>query len=224
MKARFVLRRLHIWLGWLVGVPLVLWTVTGLFMATQPIQKVRGEHLLRDAPALSLPSPPVSPAIGPRPVRSLMLEQQAGGPVWIVRYADGQSGRASAQTGQLLPPLTTLEAAGIVRARYKGASTVSAVDKRTADKPPIDLRRNVETFRVTMRDGARFYVDAATGEILARRTGQWHLYDFMWGLHIMDLQTRQDLNNLWLVVFAAISLASIVMALVLLPAASRRRR
>lgn len=224
MKARFTLRRLHIWLGWLVGVPLLIWTATGLFMATQPIERVRGEHLVRDPPSLSLPSPPVPPAIGPRPVRSLTLEQQAGGPVWIVRYADGQAGRASALSGQLLPPLTALEAAGIVRGRYQGESTISAVDKTSADKPPIDLRRKVETFRVTMRDGARFYVDAATGEILARRTGQWRLYDFMWGLHIMDLQTRQDLNNLWLVAFAAISLASVIMALVLLPAASRRRR
>ena len=39
------LGRLHIWIGWLVAVPLLLWTVSGLFMVSQPIETVRGENL-----------------------------------------------------------------------------------------------------------------------------------------------------------------------------------
>ena len=38
-----------------------------------------------------------------------------------------------------------------------------------------------------MNDGTHFYVDAGSGEIVARRTRWWRFYDFMWGLHIMDL-------------------------------------
>ncbi len=40
-----MMRRLakwHIWLGWLVGVPLVMWTLTGLVMVSRPIETVRG--------------------------------------------------------------------------------------------------------------------------------------------------------------------------------------
>ena len=36
------LTRWHIWLGWLAGVPLLLWTISGLFMVAQPIETVRG--------------------------------------------------------------------------------------------------------------------------------------------------------------------------------------
>ena len=32
----------HIWLGWLVGVPIVLWLASGLFMTLKPLPEVRG--------------------------------------------------------------------------------------------------------------------------------------------------------------------------------------
>lgn len=41
------LAKWHIWLGWLVGVPIVLWLATGLFMTLRPIDEVRGDHLRR---------------------------------------------------------------------------------------------------------------------------------------------------------------------------------
>ena len=36
--------RWHIWLGWLVGVPLLLWTLSGVAMVARPIEEVRGEQ------------------------------------------------------------------------------------------------------------------------------------------------------------------------------------
>jgi uncharacterized iron-regulated membrane protein len=46
-RQRLMLRfaRWHIWLGWLVGVPILMWTVTGLVMVARPIEEVRGEDL-----------------------------------------------------------------------------------------------------------------------------------------------------------------------------------
>ena len=35
--------RWHIWLGWLVGLPVLMWTVTGLVMVAKPIEEVRGK-------------------------------------------------------------------------------------------------------------------------------------------------------------------------------------
>ena len=49
--------RLHIWIGWLVAVPLLLWTVSGLFMVSQPIETVRGEHLKTKLEIFARPVP-----------------------------------------------------------------------------------------------------------------------------------------------------------------------
>ncbi|HEX8262177.1 MAG TPA: PepSY domain-containing protein, partial [Allosphingosinicella sp.] len=131
---------------------------------------------------------------------------------------------ADATTGRLLPPLTAADARTTVESRYTGKAKVKAIDRTSADDPPLDLRRKVAAWRVTMSDGTRFYLDAATGEILARRTSWWRFYDFMWGLHIMDLETREDAHNPLLIGFALVSLATVLLALALLPLALKRRR
>ena len=224
MKLRQRLRRHHIWLGWLVGLPLLAWTVSGLVMVARPIEEVRGEGLIGEAPGLPSGLVPVPPAIGPRPVASLGLEQRADGAKWVIRYAGGGSRLADPATGQLLPPLTAADAARILGSRYRGEASIAAVDRTPADKPPIDFRRPIEAWRVTMSDGTRFYLDAGTGEILARRTRFWRFYDFMWGLHIMDLKTREDSHNPLVIGLGALALLTILLAIVLLAMTRGRRR
>jgi hypothetical protein len=74
-----------------------------------------------------------------------------------------------------------------------------------------------------MSDDAHFYLDGGSGEIIARRTSWWRIYDFMWGLHIMDLQGREDTHNPWVVSFGALALGMVVLALILLPLTIRRQ-
>jgi hypothetical protein len=224
VKIRHNLRRWHIWLGWIVAIPFLLWTVTGLVMVVKPIEEVRGEALLGEAPTLPSGLAAVAPAIGPRAVAGLKLEQRADGPRWIVTYADGASRLADAATGRLLPPLNAADALRAVEARYEGTAKVGGVDRIFANHPPIDFRRRIDAWRVTMSDGTRFYVGAATGEILAKRTGWWRIYDFMWGLHIMDLKTREDAHNPLLIGFGLVSLVTTILAVALLPMTIRRRR
>jgi peptidase YpeB-like protein len=211
VKLRRTLRRYHIWLGWIVGLPLLAWTV-------------RGEDLLRAAPPLALSAAPVPPAIGPRPVASVALEQRLDGARWVVRYADGGARLADAATGRLLPPVTAADAAATIAARYTGSARVAAVDRTSPDHPPLDLRRKVAAWRVTMSDGTRFYLDAATGEVLARRTSWWRFYDFMWGLHIMDLKTREDTSNPLVIGLGIAALLTTLLALVMLPLTIERRK
>lgn len=224
MKFRQRLRRWHIWLGWIVGLPFLAWTVSGLVMVARPIETVRGEDLIAEAPALPAGLSPVPPVLGPRPLASLRLEPRPDGPRWLLKYADGGTRLADALSGRLLPPLSPAEAARIVEARYKGKARIAAVDRISAEAPPLDLRRKVAAWRVTMSDGTRFYLDAATGEILARRTRWWRFYDLMWGIHIMDLKTREDAHNPLLIGFGIVALLTILLALVMLPLTLKRRR
>ena len=218
------LRRIHIWLGWVVGIPLLIWTVSGLVMVAFPIETVRGKHLLSEPRPVALAAPAVVPPTGPRPVASLSLEQRAVGPRWLVRFADGEVRMADPATGRVLPPMSGPEAVAEVQARYQGAAGIAGVDRTPADNPPVELRRPIEAWRVTMSDGAHFYVNAATGEIAARRTGLWRFYDFMWGLHIMDPGGREDINNIWIRIFSFVGAVSVVLGLILLPLTIRRRR
>jgi len=221
---RSTLRRYHIWLGWLIGVPMLLWSVSGVLMVIKPIEEVRGAALLSDLPPVRLAAPAIVPAVDLKPTAKLTLEHRATGPRWVLAFADGASRLADPATGRLLPAMSAAEAARELGARYTGKARIASVTRVDPATPPIDLRRPLDSWKIAMSDGTFFYVDRWTGEIAARRTAWWRFYDFMWGLHIMDLQTREDAHNPWLIGFGITAAATSVMALILLPMASRRKK
>lgn len=225
LRLRHNLRRWHIWLGWLVGLPMLFWTVSGVLMVWKPIEEVRGTDLLAEAPPIRLTAPPIVPRqVAGLPVEKLALESRADGPRWVIAVAGGPKRLADPLTGRLLPAPGPAEAAREVTSRYRGKASVAAIRRTSADAPPLDLRRPVAAWAVEMTDGTRFYVDATTGEVIARRTRWWRIYDWMWGLHIMDLDTREDTHNPWIVGFGIAALVTTFLALLLLPLTIRRRR
>ena len=218
------LRRWHVWLGWIVALPILMWVVTGLVMVAKPIEDVRGEHLLSDPKPIRMALPPVPPATGGIPLKSLTLEQRADGPRWVIVMANGPTRLADPASGVLLPPLSAADAVREVTARYTGEAKVRAATRTDADKPPIDLRRPIAAWQVAMDDGTHVYVDANSGELVTRRTRWWRFYDFMYGLHLMNLETREDGHNPLTITLAIAALVMSLLALVLLPLSTRWRR
>lgn len=218
------LRRWHVWLGWIVGIPVLLWVVTGVVMVWKPIEEVRGTHLLEEALPVRVESAPVLPPIEGVPLSSLTLQQGATGPRWIARLPDGTTRIADPATGRWLPQVSAVDAAQAVTARYTGSESVASVALTDADDPPLELRRPIPAWQVRMTDGTNFYVDSRSGEIVATRTPWWRLFDLMWGLHIMDLETREDTHNPLVLGFGIASVAMALLAMVLLPMTIRRRR
>ena len=224
MNGRTRNRRWHIWLAWIAAVPILLWTISGLVMVARPIEEVRGEGLLNDPAPIRMIDPPIPPLISGVPVRSLSLEQRAGGPRWVVKLPDGKTRLADPATGLLLPPLSANDARREVEARYAGKATIQSVARTDAENPPIEFRRAVAAWQVAMSDGIHFYVDASSGQIVATRTGWWRFYDFMWGLHIMDPVTREDTHNPFVILFGIVALAMSVLGTILLPKALKKKR
>lgn len=224
---RRLLYKWHIWLGWLVGVPLLIWTLSGLVMVAQPIESVRGEYLRAEPIAVDLGGiTPIFPRIDGRvrDVADVQLVQRSDGPIWVIHFADGGGRTADAATGRYLPFIDSARAAALAEAVYAGEARLASVRRFPADASPLDLRQPRPSWRASFADGARIYLDAETGETLAIRTDGWRMFDFMWGLHIMDLETREDTSHPILIVFAAISLISILIALVILPWRYIRKR
>jgi hypothetical protein len=225
MTLRRTLRRWHVWLGWAVGIPLLFWTLSGFVMVLKPIEEVRGADLLRPLDPVTLTAPAILPSVlAGLPLAKVSLEQRAAGPRWIIEVRGAPTRLADPATGRLLPPVSAAEAAAEVTRRYAGPARIASITRTSADAPPLELRRDIASWQVRMTDGTHLYVDVATGGIVATRTRWWRLYDWMWGLHIMDLKGREDTHHPFLIGFAALSLLTVLLALVLLPLVSRRRR
>jgi hypothetical protein len=211
--------RWHIWLGWLVAVPMLLWVASGLFMVIKPIDEVRGENVRARAASMEATGLVLPRLSGP--VDAVALVSEPAGPTWIVRSGTAEPHRYSARDGRDLGAVNAAEARTIAAAAYAGPGRIEALRRFTADTSPLDLRKARPSWQAKFSDGTHVYVDAGTGEVLALRTRFWRAYDLMWGLHIMDLQTREDPHHPILILFAALALAGSVIGTVLL---FRRRR
>jgi hypothetical protein len=205
--------RWHIWLGWLVAVPVLLWTVSGVVMVARPIEEVRGEHLRIKAKPQSLPGSP-----GISEVRTFM---QRGRAVTLVTRVDGSIGRYDAVTSRPLPPVDAVEARAAVASAVRSGEKVRSVRAFPADVPPLELRKPVASWQVALADSTHVYVNRDSGEIEAVRTRWWRFYDVMWGLHIMDLQTREDSHNPFVIAFGLLAIFGAALGTVLL---FRRRK
>jgi len=201
------LARYHIWLGWLVGVPIALWLASGLFMTIKPLPEVRGEHLRVKAEA---PAPLVlegsALASEAAQLQEMRVTMQDGRAVAILTTLDGLTSRVDFATGEPIPALTANDARALVAKSIVGGDKVESVAFYEAEEVPFDFRRPMPVWRVALQDSAYIYVGRDTGRIEAVRTLWWRWFDFAWGLHIMDLSEREDNSHPILIGFAALSL------------------
>jgi PepSY-associated TM region len=226
MSLRRTLTRVHVWLAWLIGIPLLFWTVSGLWMVARPIEEVRGEHLRAEPLVLDSNKAAKFPLLFGKfgAIDSIRLIQQPRGAVWIVNFHDKSVFRASADEGRWLEPVAEAEARHLAAAAYKEPAKIVGMKRFSAEKAPLDLRKARPSWQARFGDGTRVYVDANSGEVLALRTAQWRTFDWMWGLHIMDLEGREDSSHLLLILFAGLAVVGTVIGLILLPLAKRKRR
>lgn len=214
--------RWHVWLGWLVGVPIVLWLASGLFMTLKPLPQVRGEHLRIETEAsapLILEGSDL--ASEEAQLKDMRVTMQDGRAVAILTTLDGVTSRVDFATGEPIPALTAADARALVAARIVGGEKVESVTFFEAEDVPFDFRRPVPVWRVVLEDATYVYVGRDTGRVEAVRTRWWRWFDFAWGLHIMDLSEREDNSHPILIGFAGLSLVSALLGCVVM---FRRRK
>lgn len=215
------LARWHIWLGWLVGVPIVMWLASGLFMTIKPIEEVRGEHLRLPVEDQALVLEDSSLAAPDAQLKEMRVTMQEGRAVAILTTLDGVTSRVDVASGTPLPAMDAAAARALSARRIKGGDDVRSVTFFAADDVPFDFRRPMPVWRVALDDGTHVYIGRDTGRIEAVRTQWWRWFDVAWGLHIMDLREREATSHPILILFAALSLSGALIGCLLM---FRRRK
>lgn len=204
-RIHFLASRAHKWLALLLGIQLLLWFASGTVMSFFPIDKVHGDHLVdrKHVEALSPGTIIAQPAaFGAKPIDSLTFRMLLGRPVAEVT-AGGTITLYDAASGQPLGPIGAATAGQIARKAWLGAPGIQATAENVTAQS-TEYRGPVPAWRVAFADPdhTHVFVDQVTGRITAVRTGTWRLYDFFWGLHIMDWKNHDNFNTPWLLMFA----------------------
>jgi hypothetical protein len=227
--------KIHKWLALLMAVQILLWFASGLFFAAFPIERVRSEHAVaaqRSAPvALDAAAAGLArlAAAEVAPGEKVELSSLVGRPVALLGGGEGRPRLYDLTTGRRLSPIPMTFAARIAEADHAGDARAARVARVTENTP--EYRGALPAWRVDFEDGAgrSLYVAADTGAVTARRSTLWRVYDFLWGLHIMDWRGHEDFNNPLLIVATILALVVTIAGIVLLPSrlgftAWRRRR
>ena len=198
-------RRTHKWLALIVGVQALIWTLTGLYMTAVHIDIIHGDHFIR--PAATRPIDParlVDPLAAARAVPGadgVRLHWLLDRPTYIVSSETGAI-LVDAQTGNRMPPPGEPQIRQLAEHWFTGEERLARIS--LIDKIPGEIRgRKPPLWRVDF-DGwnkPTLYFSPQTGELVSRRHELWRVFDFVWMLHIMDYETRDDVNNPLLRVF-----------------------
>ena len=203
---KFLVRKTHKYLSILISIQLLLWTISGIYFAFNQIELVRGEQY-RLPQVFSVDLSKVNLVLDS--VKSIQVARRFGEEILIVRKETGTE--YLNLEGVALKKLSKTQATSIVSAVT--SLTPLAVEEINDPEPGSEYRgRNLPLFKVITQDQENdeinVYIDAISGQVVAIRSEQWRLWDLMWGLHIMDWETRDEINNWLLKLFSVLALIS----------------
>ena len=191
----------------MVGVQALIWVVSGLYMTTIHIDIIRGEHLVVDKQPEPLAEAAIKPLSQPfleqlGVINSIKLSRINGKNIYLIGV-DEKLVRVDAESLAFLPEFDDQMIKQIALSYYAGSAQISAINLLEKHPPELGSRPQ-PVWQVTFDDWleSTLYFNAQTGELRSKRSNLWRWFDFLWMLHIMDYESRADINN-WLLRAAA---------------------
>lgn len=207
-----------------MAVQIVAWMGSGLYFSLIPIAEIRGEHLTQSKPYPDRQQ--LRELAHPREVEDTLTQHLGEG--WSLRKLelfnrDGEAfWRTEVESGDVVqvrllpangkriePQLTGEQAKAQAEKWLNTPSSAESVEwiEDLSQSPEI-RGRDLPVWKVTFEEPApvNLYINPWTGELLARRTPQWRIFDFLWMLHIMDFDSRDNFNHPLLQVASALGL------------------
>ena len=210
---RNIVRNTHKYLSFFISVQLFLWTVSGIYFAFNKIELVRGEqYRLTESFPINFNEVNFSRS----DVQQVKAINRLGEIIFVVSSSMGVEYLDA--FGSPVNKLNKNEVFEIVSA----SSTLMPIDLEeiTESSKGSEFRgRDLPLFKVTSLNDKdkkiNLYLNVFSGEITAVRSLQWRIWDLMWGFHIMDWQTRDKINNIFLKIFSILALVSSISGIML---------
>ena len=210
---KVALRNIHRYLSLFISIQFLLWTISGVFFSFNKIEEVRGEQYLLESKEMdfSINSPINVNSSGEIKffyrLDDLVYEVNLRGSSYVY-YQDGN-------------PITKLSFSEVKEIiQTKTNLTPISVGEILKNERGSEYRgRPLPLFKVESlnKDGKviNVYLDPYSGQIRAIRSTQWRMWDFLWGLHIMDWTDRDNFNNNFIKFFSVLAFISALSGILL---------
>ena len=245
----YYIRKTHRWLGVILGIQFLLWTIGGLYFSWSNMDEVHGDFQKRNVPLLSSNISLVSPTMVLDTIKkvhridsvvSIQLIEILGKPFYQVRCISAIHSEvnhqhniqsmnylADAITGQLRGPLTKEEAIEVAKMRFIGDPKVKSVEYLTGTNGYHEYRENpLPAYAITFQHPSKttVYVASELGTVQKFRNNKWRIFDFLWMMHTMDYEGRDHFGNWLLRAFSIFGLVTVLSGFALFFVSIKRRK
>ena len=210
---RNIVRNTHKYLSFFISLQLFLWTISGIYFAFNKIELVRGEqYRLTESFPVNFNEVNFSRS----DVYQIKAIKRLDEIIFVVDASKGTE-----YLNALGTPVSKLSKSEVFEI-VSSSSTLEPIDLEEiseSSKGSEFRGRDLPLYKVTSLNDKdkkiNLYLNVFSGEITAVRSLQWRIWDLMWGFHIMDWQTRDKINNIFLKIFSILALVSSISGILL---------
>lgn len=235
----FYYRKFHQYLGVIIGIQFLFWTLGGIFFTFSNMDQIHGntnrkeEKIFSDLLGWQNPSTvfsEISKSIPVDSVISFKVINFINEPFYQIRFfSEGEPkiSLVNAKTGKVRPPVNKEEAIEISRNIFTPGSEIESVvllTKKLKNKHHEYRGRPLPAYAISFAhsSGTTVYVSTEYAQVMTFRNSNWRIFDFLWMMHTMDYQSRDNIGNTLLRIFSVLGLVTIFTGFILYFKTSKR--
>ncbi|MDW3212148.1 MAG: hypothetical protein R8N23_19925 [Reichenbachiella sp.] len=212
----------------------MFWTIGGLNFSWSNLDKIHGDHLVTKKGGLSISkdiNPPASILSAIKNDENAQISRVEvvdllGEPYYLFHLPNGKLKLFSAAKGQLRKQLAESEAIAIAKEYITFEAEIKDVQLLTSVGKNHEYReRHLPAWAITFDYESQpvIYVDAVTGQFERVRHNNWRVFDWLWMLHTMDYEARDDFGNRLLKGFSILGLITVLSGFLLFTVTCNKR-
>lgn len=228
MNKKLLLRKAHRYIGLLISLQLLAWTLGGIWFTWNDIDDIHGDYLRKETKGKSNNQQLISPQIAIdnivdfRTLKSIKVITVLDEPIFKVVYKNTEDSvkthLVNAKSGVPLGDITKQQAIKIAKLNASFEAGINSVELLTSTDKHHEYRgKSLPVWAITFDypSSPTFYVSAKLGTLTSVRHTSWRIFDFLWMLHTMDYEGRDDFGNWLIKIFSLIALVTAISGIVL---------
>ena len=208
MKVSLKIRKIHRYLGLIIGIQFLIWTISGLYFSWTNLDEIHGDQFMKN-PISKISFSGLSGLEYISNISKLELLNIANEPFYWVN----EKQLYNAKNGNKLDEITEQQAIEVVNFHLKEDLTISTIEKIENIGPHHEYRgKPLPAYAIHFNHPEKItaYVSAKNGKFQRVRHSSWRIFDFLWMGHTMDYNGRDNFNNILLRVFSLFGVLTVL--------------
>lgn len=208
-KIELRIRKTHRYLGLIIGIQFLAWTVSGLYFSWTDLGKIHGDQFINTQLKPKSYSNLIPLDSITKRIEKIDLVSLGNQPYYWIN----DSHLYNAKTGILKEQISESEALAVAQENLISGLEVEKIELLQDTGPHHEFRgRPLPAYAIHFRhpDILVAYVDASSGIFQRIRHQSWRWFDFLWMSHTMDYKGRDNFNNILLRIFSLFGVLTVM--------------